>query len=75
MRIAQICPLWKRVPPPAYGGIELVASLLTEELVQRGHQVTLSASGDSTTAAELRSIYPRSIRTDPNINDHRPYED
>ncbi|MGJ3248558.1 MAG: glycosyltransferase family 4 protein [Elainellaceae cyanobacterium] len=53
MRIAQVAPLWERVPPPAYGGTELVVSLLTEELVRRGHQVTLFASGDSQTFAKL----------------------
>ena len=36
MRIAQIAPLWERVPPPAYGGTELVVGLLTDELVKRG---------------------------------------
>jgi len=35
MRIAQIAPLWERVPPPAYGGIELVVGLLCNELVRR----------------------------------------
>ena len=49
MRIAQIAPLWERVPPPAYGGTELVVGLLTDELVKRGHDVTLFASGDSIT--------------------------
>ena len=53
MRIAQVVPLWERVPPPAYGGIELVASLLADELVRRGHEVTLFASGDSETLARL----------------------
>jgi len=55
LRIAQIAPPWFAVPPPGYGGIELVVSLLTEGLVARGHEVTLFASGDSTTTAELRS--------------------
>jgi glycosyltransferase involved in cell wall biosynthesis len=53
MRIAQIAPLWERVPPPAYGGTELVVSLLTDELVKRGHDVTLFATGDSITQAKL----------------------
>lgn len=53
MRIAQIAPLWERVPPPAYGGTELVVSLLTDELVRRGHEVTLFATADSTTLAKL----------------------
>ena len=44
MRIAMIAPLEMRVPPIAYGGSELVVSLLTEELVSRGHDVTLFAN-------------------------------
>lgn len=53
MKIAQIAPPWISVPPKAYGGIELVVSLLTEELVSRGHDVTLFATGDSKTSATL----------------------
>lgn len=55
MRIAQIAPLWERVPPPAYGGTELVVSLLTDELVRRGHEVTLFATGNSITQAKLEA--------------------
>ena len=62
MRIAQIAPLWEQVPPPAYGGTELVVSLLTEELVRRGHEVVLFASGDSRTAAELEACSKKSLR-------------
>ena len=61
MKIAQIAPLWERVPPPAYGGIELVVGLLTDELVARGHEVTLFASGDSITSAKLESIHPQAL--------------
>jgi glycosyltransferase involved in cell wall biosynthesis len=53
MRIGMVSPLEMRVPPLAYGGTELVVSLLTEELVRRGHRVTLFASGDSLTRARL----------------------
>ena len=53
MRIAQISSLNSPVPPPAYGGTELIVFLLTEALIRRGHQVTLFASGDSVTSAEL----------------------
>lgn len=53
MRIGMIAPLEMRVPPVGYGGTELVVSLLTEELVRRGHDVTLFASGDSVTEAHL----------------------
>ncbi|MFP4133248.1 MAG: glycosyltransferase family 4 protein [Halothece sp.] len=53
MRIAQIAPLWEKVPPPAYGGTELVVSLLTDELVKRGHEVTLFATANSQTLGKL----------------------
>lgn len=62
MKIAQIAPLCERVPPPAYGGTELVVSLLTDELVRRGHEVTLFASGDSQTLARLESCCPKALR-------------
>jgi chromate transport protein ChrA len=55
MRVAQITPLWEQVPPVGYGGTEAVVSLLTEELVKRGHEVTLFASGDSKTRAHLEA--------------------
>jgi glycosyltransferase involved in cell wall biosynthesis len=62
MRIAQIAPLAESVPPKLYGGTERVVSWLTEELVALGHEVTLFASGDSTTAAKLVPVIPRAIR-------------
>lgn len=62
MRIAQIAPLFERVPPGKYGGTERVVYALTEELVKRGHDVTLFATGDSITSAKLVSVYPRSLR-------------
>jgi glycosyltransferase involved in cell wall biosynthesis len=74
MRIAQIAPLWERVPPPTYGGIELVVGLLTDELVKRGHDVTLFASGDSITLAKLASVHPRALRLDPQVKECQIYE-
>ena len=65
MKIAQIAPLFESVPPRLYGGTERVVSWLTEELVRRGHDVTLFASGDSQTAARLVSAYPRGLRLEP----------
>lgn len=62
MRIAMIAPVEMRVPPIAYGGTELVVSLLTEELVRRGHEVTLFATGDSVTSANLVSVCPSFLR-------------
>ncbi|MEE3719582.1 glycosyltransferase family 4 protein [Tumidithrix elongata RA019] len=74
MRIAQVAPLWEQVPPPAYGGTELVVSLLTEELVRRGHDVTLFASGDSTTHAKLESVHPKALRLDTSVKDYGIYD-
>ncbi|MES1213562.1 MAG: glycosyltransferase, partial [Singulisphaera sp.] len=64
MKIAQIAPLFESVPPKLYGGTERVVSFLTEELVRQGHDVTLFASGDSTTSAQLVPIVPHSLRLD-----------
>ena len=62
MKIAQIAPLVESVPPRLYGGTERVVSWLTEELVAQGHDVTLFASGDSRTKAELCPVVPRGLR-------------
>ncbi len=64
MKIAQIAPLAESVPPRLYGGTERVVSYLTEELVRLGHDVTLFASGDSATSAELVACAPRALRLD-----------
>src|SRR5687767_13264739 len=71
MKIAQVAPLIESVPPKFYGGTERVVSYLTEELVRQGHEVTLFASGDSVTDAELVSCAPRSLRLDEEVID--PY--
>jgi len=62
LRIAQIAPLYERVPPKLYGGTERVVYNITEEMVRRGHEVTLFASGDSITSAKLVAGYPESLR-------------
>lgn len=69
MRIAQVAPLYESVPPREYGGTERIVSFLTEELVRRGHDVTLFASGDSVTAARLVPMCERSLRADPAVVD------
>ncbi|MCD8486150.1 MAG: glycosyltransferase family 4 protein [Desertifilum sp.] len=74
MRIAQVSPLWERVPPPGYGGIELVVAHLTDELVRRGHDVTLFASGDSITQAKLASVAPVALRLNPTVKEPPVYE-
>lgn len=64
LRIAQVAPIAERVPPKKYGGTERVVYALTEELVKRGHEVTLFASGDSISSAKIESVYPRALRED-----------
>ncbi len=73
MRIAQVSPLIEPVPPPLYGGTERVVSWLTEELVRMGHDVTLFATGDSQTSANLEAICQRSMRLDPDAPEPLPY--
>ena len=73
MRIAQIAPLIESVPPRLYGGTERIVSYLTEELVRMGHDVTLFASGDSITAANLVGCVPKALRLDVNVRDVIPY--
>ena len=72
MRIAQVAPLYERVPPRFYGGTERVVCDLTEELVRLGHDVTLFASADSLTSARLVGVVDEALRlsddgTDPSI--------
>jgi glycosyltransferase involved in cell wall biosynthesis len=73
MKIAQVGPLMESVPPRLYGGTERVVSYLTEELVRMGHEVSLFASGDSITSAQLVGCVPTAIRLDANIRDPIPY--
>lgn len=56
LRIGIAAPLWASVPPASYGGIERHLKLLSDELVRRGHDVALFASGDSRTAARLTAV-------------------
>ncbi|MBU4338856.1 glycosyltransferase family 4 protein [Patescibacteria group bacterium] len=64
LRIAQIGTIWETTPPPLYGGTERIVYNLTEELVRRGHDVTLFATGDSKTSGKLESVYPRALYRD-----------
>jgi glycosyltransferase involved in cell wall biosynthesis len=70
MKIAQIAPVWARVPPEKYGGVELVVHNITEELIKRGHEVTLFASGDSKTKARLVSVVKKNL-----FAQHIPWEE
>jgi glycosyltransferase involved in cell wall biosynthesis len=73
MRIAQIAPLYERVPPKFYGGTERIVSFLTEELVRQGYDVTLFASGDSQTSAKLVSCCELALRLNPQVQNALPY--
>jgi glycosyltransferase involved in cell wall biosynthesis len=70
MKIAQVAPLIEAVPPKFYGGTERVVAYLTDALVELGHEVTLFASGDSSTKAKLAPMWPRALRLDPSVHDH-----
>lgn len=61
MRIAMISTPFLPVPPPRYGGTELIVAALTEGLMARGHDVVLYATGDSTVGAEVRSCFPSPV--------------
>jgi glycosyltransferase involved in cell wall biosynthesis len=74
MRIAQVAPPFERVPPRNYGGTERVVHTLTEELVRRGHEVTLFASGDSETTARLAPVVDQALwHRDPPFEDMAPF--
>jgi glycosyltransferase involved in cell wall biosynthesis len=73
LRIAQIAPLYERVPPKLYGGTERVVSYLTEELVRQGHDVTLFASGDSRTSAKLVRCCDMALRLNPSVREPLVY--
>ena len=73
MKIAQIAPLIESVPPPLYGGTERIVSCLTEELVRLGHEVTLFASANSITSAELAPCCNHALRLDDTVRDIIPH--
>ena len=65
MRIAQVPPLYEAVPPRFYGGTERVVAHLTDALADLGHQVTLFASAEAQTNAQLVKVRDQAIRLDP----------
>ena len=70
MKIAQVAPLTEAVPPKLYGGTERVVAYLSDALVELGHEVTLFASGDSLTKADLAACWPKALRLDPEVREH-----
>ena len=68
MRIAVLSPISWRTPPLHYGPWESVVSLLTEELVHMGLDVTLFATGDSQTRGKLVAVCPRPYSEDRSVD-------
>lgn len=73
MKIAQVATLFDRIPPNYAGGTERIVSYLTEELVRRGQDVTLFASGDSETSAKLVAACSQSLKATPRCTDQIGY--
>ena len=74
MRIAQVAPPFETIPPSGYGGTERVIATLTEELVRRGHEVTLFAAGDSHTSARLVPTAKHALwHEEPPVQDFAPW--
>lgn len=68
MKVAMLAPIAWRTPPVHYGPWELVTSLLTEELVRRGVDVTLFATADSLTRGRLRAVCRQGYEEDKTID-------
>jgi glycosyltransferase involved in cell wall biosynthesis len=74
VRIAQVAPPFETVPPTRYGGTERVVATLTDTLVNRGHDVTLFAPGDSRTSARLVPTVPQALwHAEPPLDDMNPF--
>src|SRR6266581_2355484 len=69
LKIALVAPLYESVPPRFYGGTERIVSYLTEALINKGHDVTLYASGDSVTQAKLVAVCDRALRLNKDCED------
>lgn len=67
LRIAELILPWIALPPKRYGGTERIAHFLTEELVKRGHEVTLFSTGDSKTSAKLEFIFKKALGLQPDV--------
>src|SRR5260370_14848114 len=70
MKIAQVSPMMEAVPPKLYGGTERIVAYIADELASMGHDVTLFASGDSVTKANLEAVWPRALRLDTTMRDY-----
>lgn len=74
LKIAHVAPVATSIPPRKSGSVQTMTSLLTEGLVARGHDVTLFATGDSTTRARLHATYPHGYWHDESMWPWELYE-
>jgi len=63
MKIAMVLPPWERIPPEGYGGIEVIAGLLADGLVGKGHEVTLFTVSSSSTKARMFNVFEREMKS------------
>src|SRR4029078_5259195 len=68
MKLAMLAPIAWRTPPEHYGPWESIASLLTEGLCARGVDVTLFATLDSVTTADLDGVCPHGYAEDAQLD-------
>lgn len=73
LRVGLIAPPWVPVPPPVYGGTELVVDQLARGLARRGCEVVLFTTGDATCPVERRWLYPRALGTTADPSVERPH--
>src|SRR6202049_3324134 len=59
LRIAMLAPPWIPVPPPGYGGIEFVVALLSDALVDQGHEVELFCTPGPSSKAKVHPLLER----------------
>lgn len=74
LRIAHVAPVATTIPAPKGGSVEEVTALLTEELVRRGHDVTLFATGNTKTSARLAATFPHGYWEDQDMWPWEHYE-
>jgi len=74
LRVAHIAPVATTIPAPKHGSVELISHILTEELVKRGHEVTLFATGTTKTRAKLHATFPQGYWEDENMWPWEHYE-
>ncbi len=67
MKVGMLAPIAWRTPPRHYGPWERITSLLTEELVKLGVEVTLFATADSATGGYLNAVCPRGYEEDGDV--------